>query len=99
MSTKKIQIIGGFPQADFNQTDETKSDFIKNKPTPLELDSDPAAGTAGVLGQLCINTTTGVIFICLGVTDDGAYLWQKVPTKLSDLEADICLDAGPIIES
>lgn len=32
MATKRIQIIGGFPQADWNQTDEIKSDYIKNKP-------------------------------------------------------------------
>ena len=34
MASKKLQIVGGFniPQADFNQTDEAKSDFIKNKP-------------------------------------------------------------------
>lgn len=32
--SKKLQIVGAIktPQADFNQTDETKSDFIKNKP-------------------------------------------------------------------
>lgn len=35
MSTKRIQILGGFPQADWKQVDETKSDFIKNKPTVL----------------------------------------------------------------
>lgn len=37
MASKKLQIVGGFniPQADFNQTDETKSDFIKNKPDAL----------------------------------------------------------------
>lgn len=33
MSTKKIQIVGGIvPQPDWNQTDETKADYIKNKP-------------------------------------------------------------------
>ena len=32
MSTKRIQILGGFPQSDWNQVDETKTDFIKNKP-------------------------------------------------------------------
>ena len=30
--TRKIQIIGGLPQSDWNQTDETKNDYIKNKP-------------------------------------------------------------------
>ena len=30
--TKKIQILGTFPQSDWKQTDETKSDYIKNKP-------------------------------------------------------------------
>ena len=31
---KKLQIVGNFhiPQADWNQTDETKNDYIKNKP-------------------------------------------------------------------
>lgn len=33
--SKKLQIVGNFniPQSDFNQTDTTKSDYIKNKPT------------------------------------------------------------------
>jgi hypothetical protein len=92
MPTKKIQLISGFPQADFNQTDSTKSDYIKNKPTPLELDSDPSTGTEGYLGQLCINTATATTFICIGVVE-GTYVWQKVPIKLSDLDADILLDA------
>ena len=30
--TRKIQILGGFPQSDWVQTDKTKSDYIKNKP-------------------------------------------------------------------
>ena len=36
MSTKKIQILNGasiVPKSDWNQTDETKADYIKNKPT------------------------------------------------------------------
>lgn len=33
MSTKRIQILGGLPQANWAQTDETKNDYIKNKPT------------------------------------------------------------------
>lgn len=92
MPTKKIQLISGFPQADFNQTDSTKSDYIKNKPTPLELDSDPSTGTVGYLGQLCINKDTATTFICIGEVE-GTYVWQKVPIKLSDLDADILLDA------
>lgn len=37
MSTKKIQIVGSIvPQPDWNQTDETKADFIKNKPFGAE---------------------------------------------------------------
>lgn len=32
MASKKIQIIGGFPQANWEQTDATKSDYIQNKP-------------------------------------------------------------------
>lgn len=35
MKTKKIQVIGGFPQSDWNQTDDTQMDYIKNKPTNL----------------------------------------------------------------
>ena len=30
--TKKIQLLGNFPQANWSQTDETKSDYIQNKP-------------------------------------------------------------------
>ena len=36
MSTKKIQILNGasiIPQSDWNQADDTKVDYIKNKPT------------------------------------------------------------------
>lgn len=33
MASKKIQIVGlDIPQADWNQTDETQLDYIKNKP-------------------------------------------------------------------
>ena len=40
MASKKIQIIGSITQnADWNQTDETKGDYIKNKPTLGELAS------------------------------------------------------------
>lgn len=92
MPTKKIQLIGGLPQADFNQTDETKSDYIKNKPEPLVSEANPSTSTVGYLGQLCINYTTATTFICIGMID-GAYIWQKVPTKLSDLDADITLNA------
>lgn len=88
--SKKIQILGGFPQADFNQTDETKSDYIKNKPIPLVMEANPTPSTVGYLGQLCINSITATTFICIGAID-GVYVWQKVPTKLSDLDADIVL--------
>lgn len=33
MKTKRIQVVGGFPKSDWNQTDETNLEFIKNKPT------------------------------------------------------------------
>lgn len=95
MPTKRIQLISGFPQADFNQTDMTKSDYIKNKPVPLTLQSDPTTNTVGYLGQLCINATTATTFICIGAVED-VYVWQKVPTKLSDLSADVVLEAGKI---
>ena len=32
MSTKKIQILNGSFQSDWNETDETQINFIKNKP-------------------------------------------------------------------
>lgn len=83
--TKKIQVIGSIvPQADFNQTDSTKSDYIKNKPTPLALESDPTTRTIGYFGQLCINMSTETTFICIGAFDN-TYIWQKVPTRFSDL--------------
>ena len=38
MSTKKIQILGSMvPQSDWAQTDETKIDYVKNKPELGEL--------------------------------------------------------------
>lgn len=95
MPTRRIQLISGFPQADFNQTDMTKSDYIKNKPVPLTLQEDPTTGTVGYLGQLCINANTATTFICIGVVE-GVYVWQKVPTKLSDLSADVVLESGKI---
>ena len=33
MSTKRIQILGGFPQSDWNQEDATHPSYIHNKPT------------------------------------------------------------------
>lgn len=101
MSTKKIQILGGFPQADFNQTDETKSDYIKNKPAPIQLDGDPTTSTQGALGQFYINTTTNALFICTNITDQGLYTWQKVLAQISGLESASgmdCLDAGSITD-
>lgn len=42
MSSKKIQIVGGIvPQTDWNQTDETKADYIKNKPFGAEVTETP----------------------------------------------------------
>lgn len=38
MPTQKIQILNGasiIPNPDWNQTDETKADFIKNKPAEV----------------------------------------------------------------
>lgn len=55
MSTKKIQILGGFPQADFNQTDETKSDYIKNKP---KLPDDIGDLTATITELNCMSGVT-----------------------------------------
>ena len=43
--TKRIQILGGFPKSDWNQTDETKTDYIKNKPVAL-LDELSSRATA-----------------------------------------------------
>lgn len=37
--SKKIQIVGlDIPQADWNQTDETQLDYIKNKPDLITYD-------------------------------------------------------------
>lgn len=49
MSTKRIQIIGGFPQADWNQTDETQSDYIKNKPTLAGTTTETALPADGIM--------------------------------------------------
>lgn len=35
--TKRVQLIGPFPQSDWLQTDDTKSDYIKNKPDLSKL--------------------------------------------------------------
>jgi hypothetical protein len=42
MSTKKLQIVGSMiPQSDWNQTDKTKADYIKNKPEQVDtIDKD-----------------------------------------------------------
>lgn len=58
MSTKKIQILGGFPQADFNQTDSTKSDYIKNKPTLGTLASLDAAGKDNIPAEVAYMDAT-----------------------------------------
>ena len=59
MATKKIQIINGasiIPQSDWNQTDETKSDYIKNKPKISDEDAvkmvrTSAADNENVVGK------------------------------------------------
>lgn len=32
MSTKKLQILGGFPKPDWDEVDETSISYIRNKP-------------------------------------------------------------------
>ena len=40
MKTKKLQIIGGFPQSDWNQNDESAVDYIKNRPDLDKIQAD-----------------------------------------------------------
>lgn len=49
MASKKIQVVGlDIPQADWNQTDDTKSDYIQNKPVvPTEQDIISLIGEYG----------------------------------------------------
>lgn len=56
--SKKIQIVGlDIPQSDWNQTDETKLDYIKNKPETVtteqvrEIISESGSSTAGMSYQ------------------------------------------------
>ena len=41
-TTKKIQLISGLPQTDWNETDETKPSYLKNKPTALPCEGGNA---------------------------------------------------------
>lgn len=55
MSTTKIQLLGGFPQSDFAQTDSTQPDYIKNKPeiaTEVTENSDSLITSGGVYEAL-----------------------------------------------
>lgn len=54
MSTKKIQILNGasiIPKSDWNQTDETKADYIKNKPTDLATENYVDEKVAGIVNS------------------------------------------------
>lgn len=73
------------PRPDWNQTDETKSDYIKNKPLPLIIDHDPTVETEGYVGQLCINTVAATAFICTSIADS-SYVWRKIAISVSDLQ-------------
>lgn len=41
-TTKHIQLISGLPQTDWNETDETKPSYLKNKPTSLPCEGGNA---------------------------------------------------------
>ena len=60
MSTKRIQIIGGFPQSDWAQTDETKTDYIKNKPTLGTLASKDAVSKSDLASDVQASIDTKV---------------------------------------
>ena len=45
--TKRLQIIGGFPQSDWNETDENKSTYINNKPTTMVGAAESSDGAEG----------------------------------------------------
>jgi hypothetical protein len=36
MATKKLQILGGLPKPDWDETDETSLSYIKNKPDEMD---------------------------------------------------------------
>lgn len=102
MAVKKLYITGGsiIPQSDWLQNDETQADYIKNKPKTLELSNDPDSTTEGIIGQMCVNTETNIAFICTDISDDGTtFVWQKVPTKLSDLENDLDIITADVMLS
>jgi hypothetical protein len=94
MAVKKLHVTGGsiIPQSDWLQNDETQADYIKNKPKTLELTNAPDSTTVGVIGQMCINTTENTVFVCTDISDIGTYVWQKIPTKFSDLEEGMATD-------
>lgn len=79
MSTKRIQIIGGFPQSDWNQTDETNPAYIKNKPsftgtnTTTELPSDNIlqANTMYFIGEV---TALSIGFPATAAVGDMVYI-------------------------
>ncbi len=57
MSTKKLQIVGSMiSQSDWNQTDETQADYIKNKP---QIDNELTEGSENLI-------TSGAVADVLG---------------------------------
>lgn len=79
MSTKKIQIIGGFPQPDYTQNDSTQSDYIKNKPTALsqfdnDLDVINAETMMNIMYEMNFIQPIADVDNALFVTDDNKIL-------------------------
>jgi hypothetical protein len=44
----------------------------------LKLTSNPTVNTVGYVGQLCVNKTSNVVFICTGLSADYEYQWMPV---------------------
>ena len=62
MASKKIQILGGFPQSNWEQTDDTKIDYIKNKPVEATDDEVMELLMAYSIVML-VSDTTGYTYL------------------------------------
>ena len=79
--TKKVQLLGDFPQSDWNQTDEESSEFIKNKPTLGALASKDKVAKGDLTAELQASLGTSSSLTGGVETDPTVPDWAKTPNK------------------
>lgn len=62
MAVKKLHVVGGsiIPQSDFNQTDETQADYIKNKPDGVYIGQNGSKAGSEIFNDYTSNEANGM---------------------------------------